>query len=159
MRIAVCAVGKMKNAAEAALVDDYLKRASGLGRTLGVTRFTLDEYDPPRGLADAERMRREADWLLETGGDATLIALDEHGENISSKALASFLAQRRDEGTRACAFLIGGADGHGAPCLTAAQKRIAFGKATWPHLLVRAMLAEQLYRAMTILAGHPYHRA
>ena len=88
-----------------------------------------------------------------------LLVLDETGENVSSEKLASALGRMRDDGVAAAAFVIGGADGHSDAVRARAGRMISFGAATWPHMLVRAMLAEQLYRAMTILSGHPYHRA
>jgi 23S rRNA (pseudouridine1915-N3)-methyltransferase len=103
--------------------------------------------------------------LPETGGRVAdlaspgrIVALDEGGENLSSQALARLLEDWRDNGIREARFLIGAADGLTAQERSSADKVIAFGSATWPHLLVRAMLAEQLYRATTIIAGHPYHR-
>src|SRR5690606_32907438 len=88
---------------------------------------------------------------------AAVVALDEQGEGLGSEALARFIARRADAGT--VAFLIGGPDGHGKAVLDRAERSIAFGRATWPHRLVRAMLAEQVYRSVTILLNHPYHRA
>lgn len=88
-----------------------------------------------------------------------LILLDERGRDLSSEELADLLGRWRDEGTREARFMIGAADGHAPADRAAADLLLAFGRATWPHLLARAMLAEQLYRATSILAGHPYHRA
>jgi 23S rRNA (pseudouridine1915-N3)-methyltransferase len=90
---------------------------------------------------------------------ARTIVLDETGKDLSSEALAALLGRWRDDGVRDVRFLIGAADGHDAATRAGADLLLGFGKATWPHMLVRAMLAEQLYRAMTILSGHPYHRS
>ena len=119
-----------------------------------------------------ERYAKRIQWPLkltelpETGGripDAPTpfrtVLLDEKGKNLSSEGLASQLERWRDDGMRECRFVIGAADGHSDDERAAADLLLSFGKATWPHLLARAMLAEQLFRATSILAGHPYHRA
>ena len=119
-----------------------------------------------------KRYQRRIAWpckvteLPETGGripealtPCRTVLLDERGQDLSSQKLAAMLERWRDGGTRECRFVLGAADGHSAADRAAADLLLAFGKATWPHLLVRAMLAEQLYRATTILAGHPYHRS
>ena len=160
MRIEIAAIGKMRGGPEAALVEDYLARARGFGRRIGFSEVSLNEFEAPKSLSGAALKKREGELLLKNISDgAALIALDERGENISSEKLASLLARLRDDGTGAASFLIGGADGHGEETRARAARLISFGAATWPHMLVRAMLAEQLYRAMTILSGHPYHRA
>lgn len=104
--------------------------------------------------------------LPETGGRTgepltplRTVLLDERGKQMASEQFAALLGRWRDEGVREARFVLGAADGHGAQERTAADLLLAFGKATWPHLLVRAMLMEQLYRATAIIAGHPYHRA
>lgn len=97
--------------------------------------------------------------MPEPVGQTRIVLLDERGRNLSSEELAATLARWRDEGVREARFLIGAADGHGEDLRGKADLLLAFGKATWPHLLARAMLAEQLYRAASIIAGHPYHRS
>lgn len=159
MQLDVYAIGKMRAGPETSLVEDYLKRAQDSGRALGFSGPKLTEHEAPRGLSGAKRKARESEWLLSSARDSVVVALDERGKNITSEDLASALGDWRDSGVRKTAFVIGGADGHDQPVIAAARLSIAFGKATWPHMLVRAMLAEQLYRAMTILAGHPYHRS
>lgn len=159
MRLSVYAIGKMRAGPEASLTEDYLNRARDMGRQLGFTGPDLSEFEPPRGLSGNARTKKEAEWLLKSSDTASLIALDERGKNISSEDLASMLAKLRDDGAKQTSFVIGGADGHGSDLRARAAQTISFGKATWPHMLVRAMLAEQLYRAMTILSGHPYHRS
>ncbi len=158
MRISVAAIGKMSGD-EAALTEDYLKRARDLGRRLGFAGPELSEYEAPRGLAGPARTAKEGDWLSAAAEGGAAIVLDERGKNLSSEAFAAMLADLRDTGTKTATFLIGGADGHDKKITASARQTIAFGAATWPHMLVRTMLAEQLYRAMTILAGHPYHRS
>jgi len=118
-----------------------------------------------------ERYRARMNWPLritelpdkggrvpQPTGDCRTVALDERGESLASTAFAERLGRWRDDGVRETRFLIGAADGHDADTRDVADLLISFGKATWPHLMVRAMLAEQLYRATSILAGHPYHR-
>jgi len=160
MRILISAIGKLRSGPLAALIDDYSQRANAAGRNLGFSGPSYLEAEAAKGLAGAKRKANEGGLLLAAAPKgAALIALDEHGENISSRKLADFLAALRDDGAPAAAFLIGGADGHDAAVKTRAVKSLSFGAATWPHMLVRVMLAEQLYRAMTILSGHPYHRS
>lgn len=159
MQIHVAAIGKMRGRPEAALTDDYLKRARDLGRSRGFGGPDLTEYEAPRGLAGAARTAKEGAWLAAEADNSAAIILDERGRNLSSEKFAAVLGDLRDAGVKRAAFLIGGADGHDEKVTAIAQHSIAFGAATWPHMLVRTMLAEQLYRAMTILAGHPYHRS
>ncbi len=160
MRIVIAAIGRKRGGPEAALVGDYLDRAGGLGRRLGFSDISLSEVEAPKSLAGEVLKKREGELLLNAVPDgAQIILLDERGENISSEKLAALLARMRDDGAGPAAFAIGGADGHADMLRSRAVRIISFGAATWPHMLVRAMLAEQLYRAMTILSGHPYHRA
>ena len=159
MRLAIAAVGKMRSGPEAALVEDYLRRANGLGRRIGFSGPELKEVEAPKSLSGAKRRTRESDLLRAAAPDAYLIVLDERGKQQTSAEFAAMLAKIRDGGARQAAFLIGGADGHDQSLTQAADISLSLGAATWPHMLVRTMLAEQLYRAMTILTGHPYHRA
>ena len=160
MRLMIAAIGKMRGRAEATLVEDYLDRACGFGRRIGFSDVALKEFEAPRALTGPALKKREGELLLAAAPDgAKLFVLDEAGENISSEKLAALLERMRDDGAPDAAFFIGGADGHDAPLRDKADHLISFGKATWPHMLVRAMLAEQLYRSMTILSGHPYHRS
>ena len=161
MRLAVAAVGR-KGPFDAA-TGDYLDRAAKTGRALGLTGPTLSAVEAPRALSGAARQAKEADLLDAAPPDgARVVLLDEGGEAMASRALASLIARERDAGASALAFVIGGADGFAPAFRDALRPRsvatVAFGRATWPHMLVRLMLAEQLYRAATILSGHPYHR-
>lgn len=159
MRIVVAAVGKAPPGPERDLSERYLDRLTKAGRSLGFTRVELIELPEGRERNGAERRAAEANALLAATPDgAVIVALDEHGENLPSEALARRLDGFRSQGAPALAFLIGGPDGHGPAVLEKARFRLAFGAATWPHLLARAMLLEQLYRSATILLGHPYHR-
>ncbi|WP_199555712.1 23S rRNA (pseudouridine(1915)-N(3))-methyltransferase RlmH [Sandaracinobacteroides hominis] len=137
MKFSIIAYGKAGRGPEAELVARYLKRIPW-----GATVSELSEGSaiPPA-----------------PAGSRT-VALDERGAAVSSAALAAKLGQWRDEGVRDVRFLLGPADGHTAETRAAADLVLAFGPATWPHMLARAMLAEQLYRAWSIITGHPYHR-
>ncbi|MEO1136572.1 MAG: 23S rRNA (pseudouridine(1915)-N(3))-methyltransferase RlmH [Pseudomonadota bacterium] len=160
MRLLIAAIGKKRSGPEVELFQDYLDRARAVGRHIGFSDLSLHEVDAPKGLSGPALKKREGEMLLGVlPAGAAVIALDERGDNISSEKLAALLGHLRDDGAGDAAFVIGGADGHDEIVRTKAKRLIAFGAATWPHMLVRAMLAEQLYRSMTILSGHPYHRA
>lgn len=154
MRVTILAVGRLRAGPERALVDDYLLRFDRTGRALGLGPATVLEVEAKAGGMAAEGV------LLSRAvpQGALLCCLDERGEVMSSPAFADLLGRWRDEG-RDAAFVIGGADGIDPALRGRADKLLSFGAMVWPHLLVRAMLAEQLYRAATILAGGPYHRA
>ena len=141
-------IGRAPGAPETALAQSYLTRARDAGRVLALTGFNLIEID-----------ERKPEKMLELAKGNVTVALDEHGKGITSEAFARQLARWRDGGTQKVQFLIGAANGLPEEVKTAAGMTIAFGPQTWPHMLVRAMLAEQLYRAVTILTGHPYHRS
>ncbi len=155
MRIAIVAVGRFgagRKRPEAALYDHFAGRI----RPPPVLR----EIAEARGRGAAERKRREGQALLKAiPPGAVAVALDAAGDPVDSPAFAAWLAAQEDAGVDALCFLIGGADGHDGAVLAAARRRLSLGTMTWPHLLVRSMLAEQIYRAQTIRAGHPYHRA
>jgi 23S rRNA (pseudouridine1915-N3)-methyltransferase len=159
MRITVVAVGRARDAPEQEICALQWERATVLGRKLGFSQLDFVTVDTSRGSDAASRMDEEAKRLSSRVPPAShRIALDEAGRSLSSEALAKHLAVLRDRGGRDLAFLIGGPDGLAASLREGADERLAFGSQTWPHLLVRAMLAEQVYRAFTILSGHPYHR-
>lgn len=154
MRIALLAVGRLRAGPEAALVADWLGRFDLAGRALGLGPARVIEVEDKRGRGrDAE-----AALLLEAAPDGPLVALDERGARPTSPEFAALLARLRDGGAREAAFAIGGADGHGPALVARAAHVVSFGAMVWPHALARAMLAEQLYRAATILGGGPYHR-
>lgn len=153
MKLAIAAIGKPGRGPEAALADDYARRATLSGRPLGLGPLELIDLEPKKpGKAP------EAELLLAAAEGAHLIACDERGRTYSSRAFADHLAALRDQGERRLVFVIGGADGLDESVRRAARSTLAFGPQTWPHALARAMLAEQLHRAVTILAGSPYHR-
>ncbi len=156
MRLHLCAVGRLRAGPERDLIDDYLHRCDRTGRPLGLGPVTEHEVEDKRGggmAAEAELLAR----ALPAG--SALVVLDERGKTLSSPEFAAQLAQWRDSGRQDVAFVIGGADGIDPALRSRADLAISFGRMVWPHMLVRVMLAEQLYRATTILAGGPYHRA
>jgi 23S rRNA (pseudouridine1915-N3)-methyltransferase len=159
MRVVIIAVGRLKQGPERELAETYRKRAEAIGRGLGMRDIEIVEIRESRA-ADAERRRvEEAIAVANVIPDRSMIViLDESGENLDSAALAGALRQWRAEDRPAVSFVIGGADGVAASLRERAKLKLAFGAATWPHQLVRIMLLEQLYRAGSILSGHPYHR-
>lgn len=158
MRIVVAAIGRMKQGPERELVSRYLDRARASGKPLALTGFEVLEFTESRAGSAEARKDEEARQVLAALPDGVRVVLDEHGKSISSQSLATQLARWRDDGRPAVSFVVGGADGHGRQLLGSAQLTLSFSPLTWPHQLVRIMLAEQLYRATTILSGHPYHR-
>jgi 23S rRNA (pseudouridine1915-N3)-methyltransferase len=153
LKVSLLCVGRLGAAPEAALARAWAERASQAGRSLGFGPVEIIEVE-----ARKPGKAAEAEALLTRAGEALLIACDERGAALTSRAFADRLARLRDDGVRRLAFVIGGADGLDDSVLTKAQQRLAFGSQTWPHALARAMLAEQIYRAATIMAGLPYHR-
>lgn len=152
MRILVVAVGRARGDAAQSLFQDYVARLPW--------RVELREVQESKRLSGARLRDAEAQLLLKAvPAGATTVVLDAGGEALSSEAFAAHLRRWRDDGAKQLAFLIGGADGHGREALKRADLVLSLGAMTWPHLLVRAMLAEQLWRGASILAGHPYHRA
>ena len=159
MRLAIAAIGRLRGGPELDLITDYSARIRAAGRPLGVTSFEIREMEAPKGLKGAQRQIRESALLGQSAGPAAKrVVLDERGKSLSSEAFAEQIGRWRDDGAGEIDFFIGGADGHDKAFAATADLVLAFGKATFPHLLVRAMLVEQIYRAMTILSGHPYHR-
>jgi 23S rRNA (pseudouridine1915-N3)-methyltransferase len=159
VRVQIAAIGRMKQGPERELVARYLDRAIAGGKSLGLNGFEVSEHPESRAATAPLRKADEAKVLRAGVPDgAVLVALDEHGKSISSDAFASQLGRWRDDGRTAATFLIGGADGLDPALLAGAALALSFSPLTWPHQLVRIMLAEQLYRATTILSGHPYHR-
>ena len=160
MRVTLAAVGRTRDEPEAQLFADYWQRAARLGLRLGFTSFSIHVVDLSRRDTPEARRREEAEKLVRRMPPrAYRIALDEGGRTVPSDAFAKQLCALRDERAGDVAFVIGGPDGLSSGLLARAEQRMAFGTQTWPHLFVRAMLAEQIYRALTIALGHPYHRA
>lgn len=160
MRVLVLAIGRLKQGAEAELCERYLKRATQAGRNLGLREFEIIEIRESRA-ADAEKRKLEESIAIANvlPDGALVVLLEETGDSLSSGGIADMIRAERDGGRSALAFVIGGPDGLAQSLRMKGAKRLAFGAATWPHQLVRIMLLEQIYRAVTILSGHPYHRA
>lgn len=155
MRAEIRAVGRIKSGPERSLVDEYLARATALGRGIGLGPVTEREFDP-RSLKDKAAETQALTSDLAPG--ALVFALDETGQSMTSLAISEAISRARDDGRREAVFLIGGADGHARHLLPPNARLLAFGAATFPHKLVRVMLAEQIYRAVSLIAGTPYHR-
>ncbi len=159
MRLTITAVGRLKAGPERDLVDRYAKRLRAPSGPTGIGPLDIREIAQSRRGSAVERCDEEARSLAAAvPATATLVALDEKGDAISTEALAALLETARDTGTGHLVFAIGGPDGHGSAVRERAQRILSLGPMTLPHGLVRIVLAEQLYRAVTILSGHPYHR-
>jgi 23S rRNA (pseudouridine1915-N3)-methyltransferase len=160
MRITIIAIGRLKAGPERDLAARYFDRLSKTGGGVGLELGRIVEIAESRGQTADARKREEAEMIRRAlPADARLILLDERGETPSSEKFADALADLRDRGARDLVIAIGGADGHDAGLRAEAAAVVSFGRLTWPHQIVRILLAEQLYRAVTILSGHPYHRA
>ena len=155
MKVSLITVGKLRNGPEADLIEDYLTRFDRIGRNMGLGPASVIEVEDKRGGGKPA----EAALLAKALPDgATLVVLDERGKLLTSPDFASKIANWRDSGQANLAFMIGGADGLDTSLLNRADLKLSFGKMVWPHMLARVMLAEQLYRAASILSGAPYHR-
>jgi 23S rRNA (pseudouridine1915-N3)-methyltransferase len=160
MRLVVIAIGRLKQGPERELAERYRERFDGIGRKLGFRGLEIREISESRARDAATRMAEEASAISALIPEkSVLVALDERGKSIDSAAFAQHLGRFRDQAAANTIFTIGGADGLSPDLRRKGKLTIAFGAATWPHQLVRVMLLEQIYRAATILAGHPYHRA
>ena len=152
MRLLIACIGRSGRGPERDLYDHYANRIRW--------SLVLRELEEKKKLPPAQLMAREGELLLAAvPAGAVLVALDRRGRVLDSQAFADRLSCWRDNSVSDVAFLIGGAEGHAEPLLKKADLVLSFGAMTWPHLLARAMLAEQIYRAQQLLAGHPYHRA
>ena len=153
MRLTILTVGRLARSPETELVKLYVDRATAGGRSLGLGPVEVIEVE-------AKKPSKAAEALVLTPhlANAYVVACDEHGTARSSREFAIEIAKLRDDGQRRLVFVIGGADGLDPSLLAGANSRLAFGPQTWPHALVRVMLSEQIYRAVTLLAGGPYHR-
>ena len=160
MRLVVAAIGRLKDGPERDLLGRYVSRFEPIAKRLGFTPVTWLEFPESRAASADKRCADEGAVLRNAARDAHyIIALDVAGKQLSSEAFAKSLASARDAGHKTCAILIGGPDGYAPETLAAAHLRFSLGAVTLPHALARIVLAEQLYRAATILSGHPYHRA
>lgn len=160
LRLSVLAVGRLKTGPEKSLAEDYLTRAEGLGKKAGISRILVTEFSESQASSPAARMAEEAKLLAGViPPKAFNVVLDERGKAMASEAFAALIQRHLDGGTPDVSFIIGGPDGHAPSTREHAGLLMSFGPMTWPHRLVRVMLFEQLYRAVTIMVGHPYHRA
>lgn len=158
MKLSIIAIGRLARSPETELVKTYLERATNAGRALGLGPLEVVEVESRKSGKSAEALALQPHLADAPKTGSWIIACDEHGTARPSRAFAEEIAVLRDRGVRRLVFLIGGADGLAPELLAQADGKLAFGPQTWPHALARAMLAEQVYRAVTILAGSPYHR-
>jgi 23S rRNA (pseudouridine1915-N3)-methyltransferase len=159
VKIVVGAIGRLKTGPEKEMAADYESRILATGRASGVTGFLVKDWPESRA-AEADRRKAEEAGLLESlCADSRTVVLDERGKALSSTAFADWLKRQAEHGAKQVTFLIGGPDGHGEGIRAKADLVMSFGPATFPHRLIRVMLLEQIYRALTILNNHPYHRS
>ena len=159
MKIFIGAVGRLKDGPARELCREYLHRLGAQGPSAGIRSVAVHEIpESNRRSADERRDEEAAGLLAAVPGGTCIFALDERGRTMASRAFATRLTELQASGTVVAGFLIGGPDGHGDAVRQASARLLSFGPMTWPRMLVRAMLTEQLYRAVTILAQHPYHR-
>lgn len=160
MRLLILAVGHARGTPEGTLADEYVGRALNMGRRLGIAEVAVEEVPVSKHRETPRRMQDEAERLVARVPEgAQVMLLDAKGKGMTSEDFAEALGALRDAGNKHLVFVIGGPDGLGTLPRIRPGRSLAFGPQTWPHLLVRAMLAEQIYRGLSILAGHPYHRA
>jgi 23S rRNA (pseudouridine1915-N3)-methyltransferase len=160
MRLIVAAIGRLKAGPERELAERFRDRVAKAGRAVGLRDIEIVEIRDSKAVDVARRVLEESIALANIIPErAVVVALDATGQNLDSNSFTGLVRSWRDAGRPAVVFCIGGADGLGADVKRRADLKLAFGAATWPHQLVRIMLLEQLYRTVTMLAGHPYHRA
>jgi 23S rRNA (pseudouridine1915-N3)-methyltransferase len=158
-RLLIAAVGRLKDGPERELLARYAARAGQAGRALGFGGLEVREVAEGRAQSREVRMADEGQRLAAQVEDfGARVLVDERGKALDSRAFAAMLTRLRNQSPGGVAFLIGGADGHGEPARSSATATLSLGPLTLPHGLARIVLAEQIYRAMTILSGHPYHR-
>lgn len=160
MRVSILAIGQSRQAPELALARDYCQRAERAGRGLGLSAIEMRDFKEKKAASAAERQRGEHALLSDALDQQTglVVALDETGRSLTSRAFADSLQTWLDSATPHVRFVIGGADGLTDEMRKRADMLLALGPMTWPHLLARALLAEQIWRAVSILSNHPYHR-
>ena len=160
MRLFVVAIGQSRGTSEGALSEDFAGRARAFGKRLGFSSVAVEEIAVSKLREARARIAEEGERLAaRIPQGAHVVVLDAKGKGMTSEAFAEMLGAMRDAGARDFAFVIGGPDGLSLPASVKPGRSLAFGPQIWPHLLVRAMLLEQIYRAFTILGNHPYHRA
>jgi 23S rRNA (pseudouridine1915-N3)-methyltransferase len=160
MKIGIAAIGLLKSGPEKEMAAEYEQRIHGAGRNAGITAFQVQDWAESKASTSDLRKAEEAKRLWSAVPDDGLaIVLDERGKALTSVEFAKLLEQQAQSGCRSLNFLIGGPDGHAAETRTRAFKTLSFGPMTFPHRLLRVMLLEQIYRSVTIIVNHPYHRA
>jgi 23S rRNA (pseudouridine1915-N3)-methyltransferase len=159
MRLQVLAIGRLKAGPEKTLAQEYQSRLEGLGRKAGITKLQVTDFVESQAQTASQRQNEEAKILAAAlSPKAFTLVLDERGKPFTSEAFSKLLQRHLDHGTPDLAFLIGGPDGHSTATRKNCGQLISLGEMTWPHRLVRVMLLEQIYRAVTIMVNHPYHR-
>ncbi|MEN3929449.1 23S rRNA (pseudouridine(1915)-N(3))-methyltransferase RlmH [Microvirga sp. W0021] len=158
MRLSIISVGRLKNGPERELVERYRQRLEASGRSLGFTAINQIELSESKARREEDRRAEEAAAISAKLGNGVLVAFDERGKSLSSKAFSDQITNWRDSGREQASFIIGGADGLDETLRQKADLILSFGALTLPHQLVRVLVTEQLYRAITIIGGHPYHR-
>jgi 23S rRNA (pseudouridine1915-N3)-methyltransferase len=159
MKLKISAIGKLKSGPEQELFSRYFKRAQVSGNKLGFSSITHQEYPESKNSSVQIRKQQECKLLFPVENkNSALMVFDENGKDFTSTKFARLLAHQRDQGNNELIMTLGGPDGLDQKLLNKAKYSVRFGSMTWPHQIARILLAEQLYRAMTILAGHPYHR-
>jgi 23S rRNA (pseudouridine1915-N3)-methyltransferase len=159
MKLKISTIGKLKSGPEQDLFSRYLTRSRKIGLQLGFSAILLQEFPESRNPSASRRKQQEAELLFSTAGKGgVIVAFDENGKDLSSPQFSRYLGNELDCGTKELVLALGGPDGLDSELLARAKSTLRFGRMTWPHQLARILLAEQLYRAMTILSGHPYHR-
>jgi len=160
MKIFIGTVGRMKKGPESTLFQTYFERCNQVGSKIGLGPVQIGESVEARNPSKSERQRLEAESLSKMlPKKSRIIALDENGKNLSSVAFSKHLAAWRDEGIPHASFLIGGPDGLDKSLINEADLVLSLGTMTWPHMIARILLVEQIYRSISLLSGHPYHRA
>ncbi|MGL1919749.1 MAG: 23S rRNA (pseudouridine(1915)-N(3))-methyltransferase RlmH [Hyphomicrobiales bacterium] len=159
MQLFVAGIGRLKKSDELNLCNKFETRIKNAGQQLGFTQFQHIDFDEDKSSSVQVRKSNEAKKLLAAvPKGALIVALDEFGKHFTSKDFSLKIADYRDDGYPTIAFLLGGPDGHGQDVLNQADLKLSLSKMTWPHQIARALLLEQIYRAITIMSGHPYHR-
>jgi 23S rRNA (pseudouridine1915-N3)-methyltransferase len=159
MKLLIAAIGRLKTGPEKEMAADYENRIVAIGRAVGVTGLNILDWPESRDETAEKRKFAEAELILPLGAEGKTVVLDERGKALSSMAFADWMQRAIDGGAKQVTFLIGGPDGHGDAVRGKADLVLSFGPATFPHRLIRVMLLEQIYRAITILTKHPYHRS
>ena len=159
MKIFIASIGRLKSEEEKPLFTKYLKRCRSISKAIGINSIDLIELAESRNQNTAKRKEEESKSILAAlPNPEFLVTLDQTGKSLGSSDLSQLIQNQRSQNTKNLAFVIGGADGLSEGILAKSNLVLAFGAMTWPHQLVRVMLAEQIYRSFTILSKHPYHR-